>query len=212
MMAGESEALTNFAPGAQTDGLFRGLVDALPVAVYVTDAEGRLTYFNAAAVKLSGRVPELGTDQWCVTWKIFLPDGTPLPHDQCPMAVALRGGEVPGGIECIAERPDGSRFWFTPSPAVLRDSDGRIIGGINLLQEITEHKNAEIEANEQFQAIVETTPECVKIVAADGTLLHMNSAGLVMVGAPSPDAVIGRNVYELIAPEDRTRFREFNER
>src|SRR5580698_3663087 len=166
MTAGESEALASFTLGEQTNSLFRGLIDALPVAIYVTDAEGRLVYFNAAAVKLSGLVPELGSDQWCVAWRIFLTDGTLLPHEQCPMAVALRGGEVPGGIECIAERPDGSRFWFTASPAVLRDREGRITGSINLLQDITDRKNAEVEASERFQAIVETTPECVKIVAA----------------------------------------------
>jgi len=55
------------------------MIDALPVAVYLTDAEGRLTYFNEAAAALSGRVPQLGVDQWCVTWKSFLPDGRPLP-------------------------------------------------------------------------------------------------------------------------------------
>ena len=213
-MFADAKALTDLAAvsGEKADGVFREMVEALPVAIYTTDAEGRLTYFNAAAVKLSGRVPELGTDQWCVTWKIFLPDGTPLPHDQCPMAIALKGGEVPTGIECIAERPDGTRFWFTPCPAVLRDAEGRIIGGINLLMDITDRKNAEIEAHEQFRAIVETTPECVKIVAPDGTLLFMNSPGLAMVGAPSAEAVTGKNVYDLIAPEDRDRFREFNER
>src|ERR1700716_2858019 len=68
------------------------------------------------------------------------------------------------------------------------------------------------ESEERFRAIVETTPECVKIVAPDGTLLFMNSPGLEMVGAPSPDAVMGNSVYELIAPGDRDRFREFNER
>jgi PAS domain S-box-containing protein len=77
---------------------------------------------------------------------------------------------------------------------------------------ITEHKTAEIEANEDFLAIFETTPECVKIVAADGTLLHMNSAGLAILGAASADAVIGKSIYNLIAPEDRDRFREFNEK
>src|ERR1700736_3541113 len=169
----------------------------------MTDAQGRLTYFNAAAVTLSGRVPEIGTDQWCITWKIFLPDGTPLPHDQCPMAIALKGGQVPSGIECIAERPDGTRFWFTPCPAVLRDAEGRIIGGINLLVDITERKIAEMEATEHFRTILDTTPECVKIVASDGTLLHMNPAGLAMVGASSVSVVKGTNVYDLIAPEDR---------
>ena len=140
-MAGGAKALTAFVAGGDLkNSVFREMVEALPVAIYTTDAEGRLTYFNAAAVKLSGRVPELGTDKWCVTWKIFLPDGTLLPHDQCPMAIALKGAEVPTGIECIAERPDGSRFWFTPCPAVVRDAEGRIIGGINLLVDITDRK------------------------------------------------------------------------
>jgi PAS domain S-box-containing protein len=163
-------ALQAFVAGADlTDSVFCELMEALPVAVYMTNPEGRLTYFNRAAVKLSGRTPELGTDKWCVTWKLFLPDGTPLPHDQCPMAVALQGGDVPAGIECVAERPDGTRFWFTPYPAALRDAEGRVIGGMNLLLDITDRKNAEMEAYEQFRTVVETTPECVKIVAPDET-------------------------------------------
>ncbi|HXJ37969.1 MAG TPA: PAS domain S-box protein, partial [Bryobacteraceae bacterium] len=180
-------------------------------AIYTTDARGRLTYFNTAAVRLSGRTPELGTDQWCVTWKIFLADGTPLPHDQCPMAVALNGCDVPNGIEFIAERPDGTRFWFTPYPAILRDAEGRIIGGINVLMDITDRKNAEIDVNEQFRAIVETTPDCVQIVAPDGTLLFMNSPGLAMVGASSAAEVTGQSVYDFIAAGDRDGFRQFNE-
>ena len=68
------------------------------------------------------------------------------------------------------------------------------------------------QSEERFRAIVETSPECVKLVASDGTLLHMNAAGLAMVGAPSVEAVAGRNVYDLIVPEDRERFRTFHER
>src|SRR5579875_1608857 len=208
---GARELSAFIAGGQLKDSVFRAMVEALPVAMYTTDAEGRLTYFNKAAVKLSGRSPEVGTDQWCVTWKIFLPDGTYLPHDQCPMAVALKGIEVPTGIECMAERPDGTRFWFSPCPAVLRDAEGRIIGGINLLMDITDRKNAEIEANEHFRAVVETTPECVKIVGADGTLLFMNAPGVAVVGASSQEALIGSSVYDLIAEEDRERFRAMNQ-
>jgi len=214
MTAGGAQALTEFlaAGDARQNEAFREIVETLPVAVYATDAEGRLTYFNDAARKLSGRMPELGTDKWCVTWKIFLPDGTPLPHDQCPMAMALKGESVPNGIECVAERPDGTRFWFTPYPAVLRDGEGRIVGAVNVLVDITDRRTAEIEAREQFRAIIETTPECVKIVARDGTLLFMNAQGLGMVGAASAEAITGMKVYDLIAPEDRERFQEFNER
>jgi PAS domain S-box-containing protein len=52
----------------------------------------------------------------------------------------------------------------------------------------------------------------VKIVADDGTLLEMNAAGLAMVGASSADDVIGKDLYSIIAPEDRDRYREFNQR
>ena len=196
---------------SEADRLLNRMLDALPVAIYVTDAEGRLTYFNPAAAQLAGRQPVLNTDRWCVTWKIFLPDGTHIPHDQCPMAAALRGEQIPAGIEAIAERPDGTRRWVIPCPAAIRDGNGQVIGGINILIDITDRKNAELEAREQFQTIVETTPECVKLVDADGRLLFMNAQGLAMIGAPSADAVIGTSLYEVIAPEDRERYRAFNE-
>ena len=127
----------------ESERRFREMIDLLPAAIYTTDAEGRLTHFNPAAVEFSGRVPELGTDHWCVSWKMFLPDGTPLPHDQCPMAVALKEGRIIDGAECIAERPDGRRVWFTPYPRPLRDAEGRIVGGVNMLLDITERKAAE---------------------------------------------------------------------
>ena len=68
------------------------------------------------------------------------------------------------------------------------------------------------QSEERLRAIVETTPECVKLVAAAGTLLHMNSAGLSMIGADCSGAAVGKNIYEVIAPEHRELFREFNER
>src|SRR5881296_1638989 len=84
----------------------RSLLDVLPAAIYTTDAQGRLTYFNSACVELSGRVPTIGSDEWCVTWKLYRPDGTPLRHDECPMAVALKAGHPIRNAEAIAERPD----------------------------------------------------------------------------------------------------------
>ncbi|QCS45080.1 MEDS domain-containing protein [Natrinema versiforme] len=68
------------------------------------------------------------------------------------------------------------------------------------------------ERTEHLQALIETTPDCIKTVGPDGTLLQMNTAGLEMVEAESASDVIGEFVYDLIAPEDRQRFREFNER
>ena len=122
---------------------FREMIDELPAAIYTTDATGRLTHFNPAAVEFAGREPQLGSDRWCSSWKLYRPDGTPIPQDQWPMAVALKEGRVISGAEGIAERPDGSRRWFTPYPTPLRNSDGAIIGGINMLVDITERKRTE---------------------------------------------------------------------
>jgi PAS domain S-box-containing protein len=127
------------------DRLFRAMLDALPVAIYTTDEHGRLLYFNPAAVDFSGRVPQLGNDQWCVTFKLYHADGTPMRHAECPMAVSLREDRPIRGLEAIAERPDGTRVWFMPYPTPLHDRDGMLIGGINMLVDITERKRAEEE-------------------------------------------------------------------
>jgi PAS domain S-box-containing protein len=121
------------------------LLAAIPAAIYTTDAQGKITYFNQAAVEFSGRTPELGSDEWCVTWKLFMPDGTPLPHDQCPMAVALREGCAVRGAEAVAERPDGTRVPFIPFPTPLRDSSGKVTGAINMLVDISERRQAETQ-------------------------------------------------------------------
>lgn len=118
----------------------RAVIDALPVAIYTTDAHGCLTHFNESAVEFSGRTPALGTDHWCISMKLYNPDGSDLPHEQCPMAIALKEKRQILGAEAIAERPDGTQVWFTAHPTPLYDTDGELIGGINMLIDITERK------------------------------------------------------------------------
>jgi PAS domain S-box-containing protein len=129
----------------QSEHRLRDLLGAIPAAIYTTDAQGRITYYNQAAVDLAGRTPTLGSDEWCVTWKLSRPDGTPLPHDECPMAVALREGRSIRNVEAIAERPDGTRIPFIPYPTLLRDEAGTIVGAINMLVDVSERKQAETQ-------------------------------------------------------------------
>ncbi|HUI96524.1 MAG TPA: PAS domain S-box protein [Xanthobacteraceae bacterium] len=121
------------------------LLAAIPAAIYTTDARGRITYYNQAAVDLAGRTPMIGSDEWCVTWKLYRPDGTPLPHDECPMAVALKEGRAIRNAEAIAERPDGTRVPFIPYPTPLRDAAGNVVGAINMLVDVSERKQAETQ-------------------------------------------------------------------
>ncbi|HEY2341585.1 MAG TPA: PAS domain-containing protein, partial [Chthoniobacteraceae bacterium] len=131
---------------------FREMLDALPVAIYTTDAEGLLTHFNRAAIELSGREPQLGADRWCITWKLYRPDGTPTPREECSLAMALREGRGIRGTQAIGERPDGTRFWFEPYPTPIFDPKGRLMGGINMLVDITDRKKAEQELERAVRA------------------------------------------------------------
>ena len=105
--------------------------------VYTTDADGWLTYYNDAAADLWGYRPELGKTRWCGCWRIYTPDGAPLPLDQCPMAVAIKEGRPVRGVQAVLERPDGTRIPFTPYPTPLRDVSGTLVAASNVLLKIT---------------------------------------------------------------------------
>ena len=123
----------------------------------MTDTDGAVTYWNRACVEFAGREPELGQDRWCVTWKIYTTTGEFLPHDQCPMAQAIRQQEVIRGVVAIAERPDGSRVAFKPYPTPLFDECGRLTGAVNMLIDVTD---------EQAEALHEQAECCRRLAGA----------------------------------------------
>jgi PAS domain S-box-containing protein len=147
------------------------LITAVPAAIYTTDAQGKITYFNQAAVELAGRTPTIGSDEWCVTWKLYRPDGTPLPHDQCPMAVALKEGRAIRNAEAVAERLDGTRVPFIPYPTPLRDGAGKIVGAINMLVDVSERKHAETQQQVLLKELnhrVKNNMQMLQILLEDG--------------------------------------------
>lgn len=115
-------------------------LEELPAPIYVTDTEGVVTYFNSACVAFTGRTPVVGTDRWCVTWKLYTDDGEFLPHDRCPMAEAIIKKSPVRGATAVAERPDGSRVNFMPFPTPLLGPDGEFRGAVNMLIDVTDHR------------------------------------------------------------------------
>jgi len=194
----------------ESDRRFRQMIEALPAAIYTTVADGRITHFNSAAVRFSGRTPELGTDQWCVSFKLYHPDGTPMPHDECPMAIALKEGRVIRGAEAIMERPDGTRVWFTPYPTVFRDADGRIAGGINMLVDITDRKQAE-EAHARLAAIVESSDDAIISKTLDGVITSWNAGAEKLLGHQAEE-IVGQSITTIIPPDHQGEEKEILKR
>ena len=74
---------------------------------------------------------------------------------------------------------------------------------------ITSQKKAEqhlFESESHLKAIIDTDPECIKLIDREGIILEMNPAGLKMIGAKSADQVIGENVLKIISPKYHQEF------
>ncbi|MEA3012410.1 MAG: hypothetical protein QOD42_955 [Sphingomonadales bacterium] len=124
------------------DDELQAVLAALPAPIYTTDADGVVTFFNSACIGFAGRTPTVGKDRWCVTWKLYTTDGAPLPHDECPMAVAVREKRQVRDVVALAERPDGTRVMFAPYPTPLHDADGGFAGAVNILIDVTDARQA----------------------------------------------------------------------
>jgi PAS domain S-box-containing protein len=181
------------------DDHFRDVLQALPVAVYTTDAAGRITFYNEAAAELWGHRPALNSDQWCGSWKLFRPDGSPLPHDECPMAVALREGRPVRDIEAVAERPDGSRVAFLPYPTPLFDSTGTLVGAVNMLLDLTERKRAD-QYERRLAAIIESSDDAIVSKNLNGIVTSWNRGAEKLFGYTA-DEMVGQSITVVIPPD-----------
>jgi len=126
---------------AEPDRL-QALLDAQPLPIYLTDADGWVTHFNRACIDFAGRTPQPGQDRWCVTWRLHSESGAYLPHEECPMAVAIRERRKVRGMVAAAERPDGTRVLFTPFPTPILDDSGELAGAVNILLDLTDQRQA----------------------------------------------------------------------
>jgi PAS domain S-box-containing protein len=123
---------------------FLRLLDKLPAAAYTCNAEGLITYYNQPALRIWGRAPKLRdpSDRFCGSFRLHSADDQPMSHDNCWMALALRGDRKYTGCEIIVERPDGERLNVSAYASPIHDKSGKLIGAVNILFDITEYKRA----------------------------------------------------------------------
>ena len=188
---------------------YRRFLDALGVAVYTTDADGRITFFNAAAATFWARRPALG-EEWCGSLHLLWPDGSPMRHDECPMAATLKEGRAVRGGQAIAVRPDGSYVFFMAYPTPLFDDAGALIGAVNVLVDITERHDAEHALRSAADALA--TSNAVKdqflgLVSHElrtpVTTIFGNAQLLKARGAELPDEIRAGMIADIATEADR---------
>ncbi|HET9679868.1 MAG TPA: CheR family methyltransferase, partial [Gammaproteobacteria bacterium] len=141
----------------ESERRYREMINAMPVAIYTTDADGNLVHFNQAAARLVGYTPDPVTaPKWGICWKMYNAEGEELSHEESPFATAVRENRAMQHVEYTVEQPGGNRLWCAVYPSPIRDNNGRVTGGINILLDISQHKKMEFQLEEQATTLADT--------------------------------------------------------
>jgi PAS domain S-box-containing protein len=180
--------------------LFRFLLEDSPMAIYTCDRDGYITFFNQPAVRLWGNTPRIGVDLWCGSWKIYNPDGSPMPLSECPMARTLKEGRSFENEEITIETPDHvfKRVLVFPKP--IFDKGGNVVGAHNTLVDISDKVVGESK-QAVLSAIVESSDDAIISKNLDSIITSWN-AGAKRIFEYSEEEIVGKSI-KLLIPANR---------
>jgi PAS domain S-box-containing protein len=196
--------------------LQRRLLEKLPAGAYICDAEGLITHYNLAAVRLWGRAPKLNDpiDRFCGSFKLFASDGRRIPHEDCWMARALQNDKDYDGEEIVIERPDGTRRTVLAHASPIREESGTIVGAVNILVDISDRKRAENalrESEQRFAKFMQHLPGLAWIKDLDGRYVFANEAASRTFGRYRKD-IFGMTDEEIFPASVARSFHENDRR
>ncbi len=191
---------------AMLDGLspwFAAILEQMPVGVLVAGPDARLLKGNQRLEALLGQSVEAIEADRASQRRSTTREGLIMSPDDWPIVRAIRFGCVIADEEVVFERPDGRVIILSINAAPVRDPEGRIVGGVSIISDVTASRHAEEalrESENRFRMLMELAPSAMA-VHVGGTLVYLNRAGARLLGAESPEALLGRNVLEFVHPD-----------
>ena len=193
----------------ESERRFREMLENIHLIAVLLDSEGRVTFCNEFLLQTTGytRDEVIGCD-WFTQ---FVPD----THTEVKETFlqGLERGEIAAQYENPIRTKSGTERIIRFSNTLLQDGQGKAIGTTSIGEDITERKEVEaalVESETRLRTIVQSEPECIKLLDADGILLDMNPAGLALVEADSLDEVAGEPIDGVLLPEYRDAFKALN--
>ncbi|MBK5092820.1 MAG: PAS domain S-box protein, partial [Actinobacteria bacterium] len=177
---------------------YRLVVESTEDIVFTTDVDSRFTFVNERVRSVLGSGPEellgFGYLQYV--------DEADMGYLEAVINIISSGGTIREARLHLHDR-DGAEVLLDTkiSPIVV---DGRVTGAVGVARDVTEQVKAEgavLASEERYRTLVETSPNAVLITNLHGEILFVNSKSADLAGIP-PEALIGKNVDDLLAPEE----------
>lgn len=177
---------------ASADRRLKETLDAVPVALVETDAQGKFVFANRAAHQLLGRrdAELIGLRFHSATWGITFPDGRPVPPDLLPSARALRGQTVRGFQHMLANPASRRKMLVSVTAMPIEDAFGRVIGSMAAIVE-TEGlampqpepvETALVADDGLVRRVFEAASAPLVVVDAEGRVREANPAAMALNG------------------------------
>jgi PAS domain S-box-containing protein len=185
----------------------RAILDTAVDGIITVDKRGIVQSLNQAAERIFGYPAEEVIGQ---NVSLLMPQPFADEHDAY-IKKYLQTGEkkiIDIGREVVGQRKNGEIFPMDLAVSEVRLGGGRIFTGI--VRDVSERKESErrlTESENRLRSIIESEPECVKLVDREGRILEMNASGLAMLEADSLEEVQGKHCEELIVGSYRPAFR-----
>jgi two-component system CheB/CheR fusion protein len=167
------------------------VLDALVEPVLMADADGRLTFANATAVRVFDADRFLGrpVDELMARFPTRTPEGDALPLSLHPIARAVAQRQAVIGAE-LTFHLDGRPVTYLVNTVPLRDAAAG--GSVAVFHDVTEARRLEREAAEhaaRLQALVDVVDEGIFVIGADGVIVFVNALGRELLGNPAVESM-----------------------
>lgn len=192
----------------ESEAWYRALYESSKDGIVVVGLEGRIIEANPAYLDMLGyTIDEIR--------KLTYEQLTPKKWHKVELGI-LRDQVMDRGYSDDYEkedmRKDGSLIPVTVRRWLIQDEQGNPSGMWAIVRDITRQKEAEEalrESGEMYRTLVETSPDAIVVSDNEGTIKTISSRTMELFGYESADELVGRDVFEIFAPEERQRAAEY---